>query len=241
MHDSKASKYNLRTVHEQCSGPGGLKLTEALAEEMGLTASTRLVDIGIFKGYQSCFLAKEYGVDVVAVDPGSIDGISQIDFLMKNAREFGVANQVVGVKSALPNSLLPTDCFDFAFCANTLEMIRGSGGEAAYLAALKEIHRILKPGGTFGLGEPMHLDVPIPAELKKPLKKNGWVKCFSTLEETKRAVIEAGFTIIEADICEEAQAWWEEYAEYCSYKSDNDIIENDNGRWLSYGYVIAVK
>lgn len=54
----------------QCSGPGGLKLAEFMAEKMDLKAGARMVDIGIFMGYQTCFLAKEYGVDIVAVDPG---------------------------------------------------------------------------------------------------------------------------------------------------------------------------
>jgi len=173
--------------------------------------------------------------------------LSSVDCLMRNVASFGVVKQVIGVKSRLPDSLLPTDCFDFAFCANTLEMIRGGRGKAAYLAALKEIHRILKPGGTFVLGEPMHLDVPVPAEFKKPLKKNGWGKCFATLEETKRAVTEAGFAIDEADTCGEAQAWWEEFAAYTSYcvenpaNNDVSIIRGNNGRWLSFGYVIAKK
>lgn len=123
-----------------------------------------MVDIGIFKGYQTCFLAKEYGVDVVAVDPGGFrdENLTCVDCLMGNAAQFGVTNQVIGVRSALPDSLLPGDCFDFACCANTLEMIRGSRGKAAYLAALKEIHRILKPGGTFGMGEPMTWTRPSP-------------------------------------------------------------------------------
>ena len=242
MHYQTSSKYtDLATVYEQCSGPGGLKLSEFMAEKMGLQAGARMADIGIHWGYQTCFLAKEYGVNIVAIDPGD----TQVDRMMRHAADFGVVNQVIGVKSALPNSLLPSDCFDFVHCTNTLEMIRGGGGKAAYLAALKEIHRILKPGGVFGLGEPMHLDAPAPAEFKKHLKKNGWDKCFATLAETKRAAIEAGFAIIEADYCEEAQAWWEEYATYDLYcaKSPTDaaIIREDNGRWLSFGYVIAKK
>ena len=55
--------------------------------------------------------------------------------------------------------------FDHVYSTTTLEMIRGSKGKEAYRECLAEIYRVLKPGGVFGLGEPMHLDVDIPGDL----------------------------------------------------------------------------
>jgi protein-L-isoaspartate O-methyltransferase len=66
----KAVKYSdLYTIYAQCGGPGGLKLAEFLAEKMELQANKRLLDVGTSRGYQSCFLAKEYNVFVVGIDP----------------------------------------------------------------------------------------------------------------------------------------------------------------------------
>ena len=49
----KSSKYvDLAVIYAECSGPGGLQLTEFMAERMGLRPGARLLDIGIERGYQ---------------------------------------------------------------------------------------------------------------------------------------------------------------------------------------------
>jgi cyclopropane fatty-acyl-phospholipid synthase-like methyltransferase len=95
----KAAKYpDLNTIYAECSGPGGLQLTEFLAEKMRLRPGARLLDIGIEYGCQTCFLAKEYGLQVIAIDPDNdrTDGVPHIEHLLRNARTWGVENQVIG-------------------------------------------------------------------------------------------------------------------------------------------------
>lgn len=248
MNDKKSSKYtDMKKIYEQCSGPGGLRLTEYMAEKMGVKSGKRLVDIGVYRGYQTCFMAKEYGVDIVGIDPWNdrITGAPHIDFLMENAVNFGVANHILGVKSGVPDTMLPNECFDYAYSTTTLEMVRGAQGMKGYIASLREIHRILKKGGIFGLGEPMHFDVPIPADLLSHVQNNQWEACFATIEETMDAVRQAGFTILQSGYCEEADDWWNEFASYApdydAVEDDVVIIRNNRKRWLSFGYVIAVK
>ena len=248
MNYKKALKYNdYKKIYKQCSGPGGLKLAEYMAEKMSLESGKKVIDIGFNRGYQTCFLAKEYGVDIVAIDPWEDreTGKTHVDFLMENAKEFNVSDRILGVKSGVPDSLLPSNYFDYAYCTTTLEMIRGRSGVEAYISSLKEIKRILKKGGILGLGEPMHFDVAIPDDLAPYLKENMWDKCFATINETKQAVVEAGFSVIEADYCEDANKWWNEYSVYDPFSgnnpndSDTIVIKNDKNRWLSFGYVIA--
>lgn len=248
MNYNKSLKYtDLKTIYAQCSGPGGLKLTEFIADKMGIEAGKKLVDIGVYRGYQTCFLAKEYGINAVGIDPWDDreTGIPHIDFLMKNAEEFGVTGQIMGVKSGVPESLLPNGCFDYAYSTTTLEMVRGYEGMETYLASLKEIHRILKKGGVFGLGEPMHFDVPVPDDLAVHVKNNKWEQCFATIEETKRAVSQSGFKILESGYCDQADVWWNEFVTYApaydAVEEDVFVIKNNDNRWLSFGYVIAVK
>jgi len=105
----------------------------------------------------------------------------------------------------------------------------------------------LKNGGILGLGEPMHYDTQIPDDLSNYIKNIGFDKYFATLEETKKAVSDTGFSIIESDYCKDASLWWNEYAEndpFCVKEPESDevkLIKADNNRWLSFGYVIARK
>ena len=59
-------------------------------------------------------------------------------------------------------------------------------------------------------------------------------------------VKEAGFKIIEADYAPGALRWWEEFVihgPFCKSGPDDDpkILEIDQGRWTSFGYIIAKK
>lgn len=245
----RASKYpDLQTIYTQCCGPGGLKLTEFMAEKMQLQSNKRLLDVGTNRGYQSCFLAKEYGVFLVGIDPWSDSDSSgaYIDHLMINAKNWGVSDLVLGIQVGVPNTRFADNTFDYVYSTTTLEMFRGIKGEEAYRECLAEVYRVLKPGGVFGLGEPMHLDVDIPDDLV-PLVTEGdgaWADCLATIQQTRIACESVGFKIVEADYAPDACLWWEEYAEYdegCQEDVDGErtAIEIDNGRWLSFGYVIA--
>ena len=247
----KANKYpDLESIYTQCSGPGGLKLAEFIADKMHLQANKRLLDVGTNRGYQSCFLAKEYGVSVVGIDPwhDREDNRAHIEHLMHNARSWGVREFVLGVQVGVPDTKFAENSFDYAYSTTTLEMIRGIRGEAAYRQCLAEIYRILLPGGLFALGEPMHFDVDIPDDLA-PLVTQGdepWADYFVTIQESVSAIRSVGFEIIEADYAPDARTWWEEFAEYdpfCRSEPDGEprIIKVDAGRWLSFGYIIAQK
>ena len=252
----KSDKYSsdLSTIYAECSGPGGLQLTEFMAEKMGLIPNARLLDIGLERGYQTCFLAKEYEVQVVGLDPDDDrdDGVAHIEHLMRNARAWGVEHQVMGLKLGVPETHFAGNTFDFVYSTTTLEMVRGFFGEDMYRQCLREIHRILRPGGIFGLGEPMHVGGPIPADLASIYTKGegagpeGWAKCFATVDETVTACCASGFEIIEAGNAPDGWHWWDEFSRndpHCKADPEGEakVIQQDGGRWLTYGYVIARK
>jgi SAM-dependent methyltransferase len=225
-----------------------------MAEKMKMHPNARLIDIGIERGCQTCFLAKEYGVQVLGLDPDDdrTDGIPHIEHLLRNAWSWGVEHQVIGLKLGVPDTRLSSNTFDFAYSTTTLEMVRGLFGEVLYRQCLAEIHRILRPGGIFGLGEPMHLVVPVPPDLApiytlgNGVGPEGWAKCFATVGETTDACRLAGFEIVEAGNAPDGWRWWEEFSRndpHCIADPEGEarIIQQDGGRWLTYGYVIARK
>ena len=125
----KSDQYsnNLDVIYAECSGPGGLQLTEFMADKMGLSRNARLLDIGIERGYQTCFLAKQYGIQAIGLDPDDdrSDGIPHIEHLIRNAWAWGVEDQVIGLKLGVPDTHLSSNTFDFVHSTTTLEMIRG--------------------------------------------------------------------------------------------------------------------
>jgi cyclopropane fatty-acyl-phospholipid synthase-like methyltransferase len=251
----RSGKYtDLDLIYSECSGPGGLQLTEFMAEKMKVRAGARLLDIGIEHGCQTCFLAKEYDLSVVAIDPDDdrADGLPHIEHLQRNARAWNVVDRIIGLKVGVPDTRFAADTFDFVHSTTTLEMVRGFFGVDYYRQCLAEIYRILRPGGVFGLGEPMHRDVPIPEDLAPIYTRGGgagpegWSECFATITETADLCREAGFHILEAEYAPDAWKWWEEFTchdPFCKADPDGEakIIRQDGGRWLSYGYVIARK
>lgn len=246
MEYVKSKKYaDYHTNPNNIGGPGGLKLAEFMAEKMSLMNGKKLIDIGFCQGFQTCFLAKEYGIDIVAIDPGGEHAGYPygVETLMENSRQFGVENKILGIKTGVPDTLLPCDYFDYAYTTTCLEMLRGQKGSNGYLAALKEIHRILKKGGILGLAEPMCLDLPIPDEITKLCTEYSFDKCFETDKETKKAVSQAGFKVLEYGYCKEANEWWKDNVS--NLDTDNDyrkaIELMIDSRWLSFGYVIALK
>jgi ubiquinone/menaquinone biosynthesis C-methylase UbiE len=251
----RAGKYpDLLHIYSQCSGPGALRTAEFVADRIGLAPGMTVLDIGVFRGIQTCFLAKEYGCRMVAIDPlvddfdPAGDGEPYVDHLRRNALSWGVADSVSGVQAGVPRTPFADDTFDAAYSTTALEMIRGFEGNDAYVGAVREIHRVLKPGALFGMAEPMHKGCPPPPDLA-PLVSEGdppFDKFVVTPAETADQFRSAGFDIIEAGHAPDARAWWEEFAEYdwdCRRNPDGDrrMIEVDDGRWLSVGYVIARK
>jgi cyclopropane fatty-acyl-phospholipid synthase-like methyltransferase len=246
-----SSKYqDLDQIYEQCSGPGGLKLAEFMAGKMGLFPGARLLDVGCNRGWQTCFLAKELKQNVVALDPwlDRVSGEPMVEHLRRNAEKWSVTRSVLGLRLGVPDTHLTSSSFDFAYSTTALEMLRFIDGEQGYMQCLGEIRRVLVPNGVFGLGEPMHLEVELPADLEPYVSQPEypWKECFRSLNQTVAAVESAGFTVLEADYAPDAHQWWREFAAhdpFCRANPDEDprAIEVDAGRWVSLGYVIALK
>lgn len=248
---ARAAKYpDLEAVYSECSGPGGLKLAEFIADRLDLKPDARLLDVGTNHGFQTCFLAKEYGIFVVGIDPWNDPGDPErrpmVEHVWRNASAWGVQDQVLPIGVGVPKTGFANGSFDAAYSTTALEMIRGIAGEEKYRECLAEVLRVLRPGALFGMGEPMHLDVELPEDLA-PLVTKGraaWADCFATIGETVDAFQSVGFEVLESGYARDARAWWDEYCRYDPWcrdhpEEDPRRLEVDDGRWVSLGYVIA--
>ncbi len=68
MNFSKAYNYDKNFIDENMMGPNSLLILEELMENVHLKEGSRVLDLGCGRGLTSVFLAKEYGVNVFAVD-----------------------------------------------------------------------------------------------------------------------------------------------------------------------------
>ncbi len=254
MHSyPRAEKYpDLELIYSQCSGPGALRTAEFVADKLALRPDMRVLDIGIFRGLQTCFLAREYGSFMVAVDPW-IDNFDPegddkpyVDHLRRNARLWGVSDRVLGLRLGVPDLKFADASFDAVYSTTAFEMIRGLQGEEQYRVCLEEVLRVLRPGALFGLAEPMHQEGPPPADLDSLISEGllPFKNCLATPEQTAMAFQAAGFEIVEAGHAPDAKAWWDEFAIHdpeCKRNPDGNprMLEVDAGRWISFGYVIG--
>jgi len=84
-HFQRSNKYDTMWIFKNQMGPNPLWLTEFLTQPFDLKPGMRVLDLGCGKGMTSVFLAREFGVQVYAVqswDPP--------DDIWNNAKEYGV-------------------------------------------------------------------------------------------------------------------------------------------------------
>lgn len=109
------------------------ELARWLSVQLGLKPGTTVVDLGAGTGKFTSLLVAT-GAEVIAVEP-----VDEMRALLAAAHPDVQA--LAGTASAIP---LPDDSVDVLVCAQAFHWF-------ATEAALAEIHRVLKPGGRFGL------------------------------------------------------------------------------------------
>lgn len=152
--------------------PGGLKLTGQLGRMIGLSPSSRVLDVACGKGTTAVFLAKEFGCDVVGIDYG--------DQNVAAARTLAQAEHVdarVQFKRSDAETLPFWDqSFDAVIC------------ECAFctfpdkITAAKEFFRVLRLGGRVGISDLTRSEI-LPTDLDGLLS---WIACIGDAETAER-------------------------------------------------------
>jgi cyclopropane fatty-acyl-phospholipid synthase-like methyltransferase len=142
-------KYDPQWVRENALGENALCQAECLARHMPLHAGMRLLDLGCGKATSSIFLAREFGVEVWAVDEATSPTENR-----KRAIGMGCERNVLPLRldaHALP---FPKDFFDAVVAIDSFLYF---GTDDRYLAYLAQF---IKPGGLLGV-----VDLAVTREL----------------------------------------------------------------------------
>ena len=136
--------YSRTDIYEGKMGPGGLYLATQMARRLHLSEGQRVLDLGCGKGVTSAFLAKHFGISVIAVDLW----ISSTQ-LYERFQHHNIDDRIVPLNLDITNRLpFATDFFDAIFCMDSIHYYGGTQGFGDHLLP----H--LKSGGRLCLGSP---------------------------------------------------------------------------------------
>jgi SAM-dependent methyltransferase len=156
--------YTREAIYRDSMGPGGLFLAVHMVRTMDLQPGDIVLDLGCGRGETSLFLAKHFGVRVVAVDLWT-----PATYLAEKFAARGYRQQITPLHLDVTKELpFAERYFDAIFCMNSLSFY---GGSVAFLQRLL-VH--LKPGGVFSVGSECFDAEFSPQEYKNPPDVFSW-------------------------------------------------------------------
>ena len=139
----RSAAYDPVWLLDNMMGPCSVWLTEALALQLTLAPGSRVVDLGCGKAMSSIFLAREFGVQVTAVDlwVGAQDNQQRI-----NAA--GLTDLVRPVHADAKSLELSPASFDAVVSIDAFHYFAGEPG------GVEALTRLVRPGGQIGIVVP---------------------------------------------------------------------------------------
>ncbi|WP_327429655.1 SAM-dependent methyltransferase [Streptomyces sp. NBC_01236] len=224
-------------------GPNPLWLLEDLARDLDLRPGMRVLDLGSGKGATSVFLAREYGVDVVAADWWV--GAEEAAAVFAAA---GVDGQVEAARAEAHQLPFEEGSFDAIVSIDAFEYFGTADNYLPYVV------RFLRPGGQLGIATPaLTREVremgAIPAHIKALV---GWEAIAWHTAEWWRFQWEITelVTVTSARLQEDAWRDWLLWTRACAehlpegraaHQPVIDMLTADAGAYLSFALVTAVR
>jgi cyclopropane fatty-acyl-phospholipid synthase-like methyltransferase len=145
-HDQfpRSNKYDPQWVFRNEMGPNVLWLTEFLTEKMDLRPGMRVLDMGCGKALSSIFLAKEFGVHVVANDLW-IEPSENWERIL----ESGYEESITPIRAEARELPYAERYFDAAICVDSFVYFGQDSGYTDYFT------RFIEHGGQFGICQTM--------------------------------------------------------------------------------------
>lgn len=138
----RSAKYDPHWVRKHSMGENVLFNLESLTEKIPLKPGMRVLDLGCGKAISSIFLAKEFGVQVWAVD----EAVSATENYQR-IQESGCENKVFPLQSDARDLRMPEEFFDAVIVVDSYTYF---GTDEKYLPYLC---RYVKPDGYIGIAD----------------------------------------------------------------------------------------
>ena len=238
----RSNKYDPAWVFENEMGPNPLWLTEFLVQPFDLKPGMRVLDLGCGKGITSVFLAREFGVQVYAVDFDQW-GTTPDDRWI-HAKKYGVEHLVIPVKADARNLPFAQGFFDVIVCVDAYFYF---GHEETYL---ENVIKFLRPGGQIGMVVPGYMkDITngVPDYMKEEFDDGSCT--WQTLPWWKNLWEKTGLVSINtADTLTDGWTFWvrndeayHEYYEKNKASRETEIIKQDKGEYIGFIRLVATK
>ena len=237
----RSNAYDPMWILQNAMGPHPLWQMEFLAESFDLRPGMRVLDLACGKGMTSVFLAREFGVQVYAVDLWEPP-----DEKWANAKAHGVEHLVTPIYADARNLPFAPGFFDAIICINSYMYF---GQDEAYL---ENILKFLRPGGQLGMTLTSYVkDITdgIPDYILKFLGDELWT--WKTLSWWKELWEKDGLVSIDtADTLPNGCALWLRYDEVNNafgprsrFPDETDIFRMDlaNGEYMGFLRLVATK
>ena len=173
---------------------GGKEATEYLVQGCGIDAASQVLDVGCGGGYTACWLAKEFGCQVVGIDISE----EMLSHANKRAHKEGVSDLVTFQHADVYELPFEDDHFDVALVESVLTPLTGDKTDA-----LKEIYRVINHGGYIGLNEAVFKE-DMPSEIRDITDMHPAISNPFSEKTLREATNNAGFTISKCKILEQA-------------------------------------
>ena len=226
MNYHRTEKYDENFLHENMMGPNSMIILEELLENVPLEKNMRILDLGCGNGLTSVFLAKEYGVQVFAVDLW----ISASDNL-KRFQEMNVDDLVIPIHADAHKLPFADKYFDVVVSVDAYHYF---GNNDEYFD--KYLKRLLKPKGIVALAFPgMKYEVHknIPQEMSEVWDDEA-LKMWHSIDWWNPKLERSLNSVIIKEMNCFDRAWSEWLSTDNPYAiEDREMIKRDNGRYMN--------
>lgn len=232
MNYPRTEKYSKDFLYDNMMGPNSMLILEELLENVSLEKGMRILDLGCGNGLTSIFLAKEYNVQVYAVDLW----VSATENL-KRFQEMKVDDLVIPIHADAHELPFADEYFDAVISVDAYHYF---GNNDEYFD--KYLKRLLKRGGIVAIAFPgMKYEVQnnIPKEMKG-LWDSEALQMWHSISWWKPKLEKAlKSTVIKEMDCFD-RAWIEWLSTNNPYAiEDREMIEKDNGQYMNLISVVG--
>ena len=236
----RSNTYDIEWVLANRMGPNALWLMESLAEQLPLQPGMRVLDLGCGRATTSIFLAREFGVQVVAADLW-VDPSEN----WTRVKQADLGTHILPVRVEAHDLPFASGSFDAIVSVDAFHYF---GTDDLYLDTILEL---IEPGGRIGIVVPACTE---EAEtVLEHLKKAWWpdYRSFHGPAWWRRHWERAEVVEVErCDLIEEGWSDWLHWIQVCKASgipapdgefvdSGDDLLEADQGRTIGFTRMIA--